>query len=101
LLIFPAREARVLSAQTQTGWRQVSKQITLAFYILDTILYDAHVSDYTPSAIGTGTYYNIIIPWLLSAERDNSRQLAGENARLRNSEGIIFYNIFRFRLEGV
>ena len=46
-------------------------------------------------------YYNTIIPSLLSAERDNSRQLAGGNARARNSDGIIFYNTFRFRLEGV
>ena len=45
--------------------------------------------------------YNTIIPSLLSAERDNSRQLAGGNARARNSDGIIFYNTFRFRLEGV
>ena len=46
-------------------------------------------------------FYNTIIPSPLSAERDNSRQLAGGNARARNSEGIIFYNTFRFRLEGV
>ena len=43
----------------------------------------------------------VIIPSPLSAERDNSRQLAGGNARARNSEGIICYNTFRFRLEGV
>ena len=36
--------------------------------------------------------YNTIIPSPLSAERDNSRQLAGGNARARNSEGIIMYN---------
>ena len=46
-------------------------------------------------------YYNTIIPSPLSAERDNSRQLAGGNARARSSGGIIFYNTFRFRLEGV
>ena len=46
-------------------------------------------------------HYNTIIPSPLSAERDNSRQLAGGNARARNSEGIICYNTFRFRLEGV
>ena len=45
--------------------------------------------------------YNTIIPSPLSAERDNSRQLAGGNARAQNSEGIICYNTFRFRLEGV
>ena len=46
--------------------------------------------------------YITIIPSPLSAERDNSRQLAGGNARARNSEGIIIcYNTFRFRLEGV
>ena len=37
----------------------------------------------------------------VSAERDNSRQLAGGNARARNSDSIIFYNTFPFRLEGV
>ncbi len=55
-------------------------------------------------AVGTGsTISNYIIPSPLSAERDNSRQLAGGNARARNSEGIILivYNTFRFRLEGV
>ena len=36
--------------------------------------------------------YNTIIPSPLSAERDNSRQLAGGNARARNSEGIITHN---------
>ena len=46
-------------------------------------------------------YYNTIIPPPLSAERDNSRQLAGGNARAQSSGGIIFYNTFRFRLEGV
>ena len=45
--------------------------------------------------------YNTIIPSPLSAERDNSRQLAGGNALARNSERIIFSNTFRFRLEGV
>ena len=33
--------------------------------------------------------YNTIIPPPLSAERDNSRQLAGGNARARSSGGII------------
>ena len=42
-------------------------------------------------------YYNTIIPSPLSAKRDNSRQLAGGNARARSSGGIIGYNIFRFR----
>ena len=42
-----------------------------------------------------GRYYNTIIPPPLSAERDNSRQLAGGNARARSSGGIIFYNTFR------
>ena len=37
-------------------------------------------------------YYNTIIPSPLSAKRDNSRQLAGGNARARNSEGIIHDN---------
>ena len=55
----------------------------------------------TPLPIETGMYYNTIIPSPLSAERDNSRQLAGGNAQARNSEGIICYNTFRFRLEGV
>ena len=32
----------------------------------------------------------------MSAERDNSRQLAGRNARARNSEGIIFYKIIHY-----
>ena len=41
--------------------------------------------------------YNYIIPSSLSAERDNSRQLAGGNARARCSGGVIGYNIFRFR----
>ena len=41
--------------------------------------------------------YNTIIPPPLSAARDNSRQLAGGNARARSSGGIIGYNIFRFR----
>ena len=42
---FPARVARVLWGQTashpkaQTGWREVSKQITVAHYILHTVLY--------------------------------------------------------------
>ena len=40
-------------------------------------------------AVGTGSTSNTIIPSPLSAERDNSRQLAGGNARARNSEGII------------
>ena len=44
-----------------------------------------------------GRYYNTIIPPPLSAARDNSRQLAGGNARARSSGGIIGYNIFRFR----
>ena len=39
--------------------------------------------------------YNTIIPPPLSAERDNSRQLAGGNARARSSGGILFYNTFR------
>ena len=39
-------------------------------------------------------YYNTIIPPPLSAERDNSRQLAGGNARARSSGGIITYNTF-------
>ena len=33
--------------------------------------------------------YNTIIPSPLSAKRDNSRQLAGGNARARSSGGII------------
>ena len=37
-----------------------------------------------------GDIYNYIIPSPLSAERDNSRQLAGGNVRARNSEGIIY-----------
>ena len=41
--------------------------------------------------------YNTIIPSPLSAKRDNSRQLAGGNARARSSGGIICYNTFRFR----
>ena len=49
----------------------------------------------TPLPIGTGKYYNIIIAWLMSAERDNSRQLAGGNLRARSCGGIIFYNTFR------
>ena len=44
-----------------------------------------------------GRYYNTIIPSPLSAKRDNSRQLAGGNARARCSGGIICYNTFRFR----
>ena len=51
----------------------------------------------TPFPIETGMYYNPIIPPPLSAARDNSRQLAGGNARARSSGGIIGYNIFRFR----
>ena len=39
--------------------------------------------------------YNTIIPSPLSAARDNSRQLAGGNARARSSGGIICYNTFR------
>ena len=42
-------------------------------------------------------FYNYIIPSPVSAERDNSRQLAGGNARARHSEGIVCYNIFQFR----
>ena len=34
-------------------------------------------------AVGTGSTSNYIIPSSLSAERDNSRQLAGGNARAR------------------
>ena len=40
--------------------------------------------------------YNTIIPSPLTAERDNSRQLAGGNARARNSEGIIMIITFGF-----
>ena len=62
----------------------------------------------TPLPIGTGMHHRNVPPKVslhkltliaqsLSAKRDNSRQLAGGNARARSSGGIICYNTFRFR----
>ena len=40
------------------GWREVSKQITVAHYILYTILYHAHVSHYASSDQNRKKNYN-------------------------------------------